>query len=98
MSKLRKIIRMMLCLPMAPIIGVGGVGGSGSGSDSGNNDPNNTDNDSDNTNNDSNNNSDSNCSSVLSRTPTEILTKKLLFTCLIKFSSKCKNFGSQNSL
>ena len=52
MSKLRKIIRMMLCLPMAPIIGVGGVGGSGSGSDSGNNNPNNTDNDSDNSNND----------------------------------------------
>ena len=42
----------MLCLPMAPIIGVGGVGGSGSGSDSGNNNPNNTDNDSDNSNND----------------------------------------------
>ena len=52
MSKLRKFIRMMLCLPMAPIIGVGGVGGSGSGSDSGNNNPNNTDDDSDNSNND----------------------------------------------
>ena len=49
MSKLRKIIRMMLCLPMAPIIG---VGGSGSGSDSGNNNPNNADNNSDNSNND----------------------------------------------
>lgn len=52
MSKLRKIIRMMLCLPMAPIIGVGGIGGSGSGSDSGNNNPNNTDDNSDNSNND----------------------------------------------
>ena len=52
MSKLRKFIRMMLCLPMAPIIGVGGVGGSGSGSDSGNNNPNNTDDDSNNSNND----------------------------------------------
>lgn len=46
----------MLCLPMAPIIGVGGVGGSGSRSESGNNNQNNS---GDNQNN-SNNNDDSN--------------------------------------
>lgn len=78
MSKLRKIIRMMLCLPMAPIIGVGGVGGSGSGSDSGNNNPNNTDNNSDNTNNDSNNNSDSNNNQDQSKTFTQAEVNRMM--------------------
>lgn len=78
MSKLRKIIRMMLCLPMAPIIGVGGVGGSGSGSDSGNNNPNNTDNNSDNTNNDSNNNSDSNNNQDQGKTFTQAEVNRMM--------------------
>lgn len=78
MSKLRKIIRMMLCLPMAPIIGVGGVGGSGSGSDSGNNNPNNTDNNSDNTNNDSNNNSDSNNNQGQGKTFTQAEVNRMM--------------------
>lgn len=60
MSKLRKIVRMMLCLPLAPIIGVGGVGGSGSGSESGNNNQNNQNNSGDNQNNNNSNNDDSN--------------------------------------
>ena len=78
MSKLRKIIRMMLCLPMAPIIGVGGVGGSGSGSDSGNNNPNNPDNNSDNTNNDSNNNSDSNNNQDQGKTFTQAEVNRMM--------------------
>lgn len=78
MSKLRKIIRIMLCLPMAPIIGVGGVGGSGSGSDSGNNNPNNTDNNSDNTNNDSNNNSDSNNNQDQGKTFTQAEVNRMM--------------------
>lgn len=76
MSKLRKIIRMMLCLPMAPIIGVGGVGGSGSGSDSGNNNPNNTDNDSDNSNN--NDNSDSNNNQDQGKTFTQAEVNRMM--------------------
>lgn len=78
MSKLRKIIRMMLCLPMAPIIGVGGVGGSGSGSDSGNNNPNNPDNNSDNPNNDSNNNSDSNNNQDQGKTFTQAEVNRMM--------------------
>lgn len=78
MSKLRKIIRMMLCLPMAPIIGVGGVGGSGSGSDSGNNNPNDTDNNSDNTNNDSNDNLDSNNNQDQGKTFTQAEVNRMM--------------------
>lgn len=80
MSKLRKIIRMMLCLPMAPIIGVGGVGGSGSGSDSGNNSSNNTDNNSDdsNDNSDSNNNSDNSNNNSAERMFSQAELNKLL--------------------
>lgn len=79
MSKLRKIIRMMLCLPMAPIIGVGGVGGSGSGSDSGNNSSNNTDNSDDsNDNSDSNNNFDNSNNNSAERMFSQAELNKLL--------------------